>query len=232
MMNKKVLVSVIVVVLLVIGGITAFILLDNKNNRTSETENKAKEVLNNNTNNNEKKEDDNMDKKVLVVYFSHNGEQYNVGNVEVGNTAMVASYIKEYLNCDSFEITPEVPYSKVYNDMLEIAKEEQRTNARPKLKNALSNIDEYDTVFIGYPIWWGEIPNIVYTFLEEYNLDNKTIIPFNTHEGSGNAGTYGDLKTKLTNSNVNTNGLAITGSTARTESGKEQTISWLKSLGY
>ena len=229
-MNKKVLISIIVIVLLVVGVVTTFILLDNKNNNTSNSENKAKDILNNN----EKDSDDNMnnDNKILVVYFSHNGEQYNVGNVEVGNTAMVASYIKEYLNCDTFEITPEVPYSKVYNEMLDIAKEEQRTNARPKLKNTLSNIDDYDTVFIGYPIWWGEIPNIVYTFLESYNLDNKTIIPFNTHEGSGNAGTYSDLKNKLINSNVNTNGLAITGSTARTDSGKEQTISWLKSLGY
>ena len=76
------------------------------------------------------------------------------------------------------------------------------------------------------------MPMIVYTFIEEYNLNNKTIVPFNTHEGSGSSGTFETLKNKLKKSNVNTNGLAITGQDARSKEGKEKTINWLKELGY
>ena len=173
-------------------------------------ENTANDILNTKT-----EENTNKDGKILVVYFSKTGENYNVGTVNVGNTAMMASYIKEYLNADSFEIVPVKKYSDNYKESTEEAKKEQN-----------------DTVFIGYPIWWGDMPQILYTFIEEYDLSGKTIIPFNTHEGSGDAGTYNTLKNKLKDSNVNTNGLAITGSKARTDDGKEETIKWLKELGY
>ena len=73
---------------------------------------------------------------------------------------------------------------------------------------------------------------IMYTFMDEYDLDGKTVIPFNTHEGSGNAGTYDTIKEKLPSANVNTQGLALDGKTARSEDGKQQTIDWLKQLGY
>ena len=145
---------------------------------------------------------------------------------------MMASYIKEYLNADSFEIVPVKKYPDDYKTSTEIAKKEQNDNARPEIKNTLNNFSDYDTVFIGYPIWWGDLPMIVYTFLENYDFTGKKIIPFNTHEGSGSAGTYNKIKNKLPNSNVFTNGLAIQGKTARTDNGKEQTIKWLKELGY
>lgn len=172
------------------------------------------------------------DSKILVVYFSRTGENYNVGNVEVGNTAIMASYIKEYLNADSFEIVPVNKYPDNYDECLKVATKENDEDARPAIKNKIDDISKYDTVFIGYPIWFGEIPRIVYTFMEEYDLSGKTIIPFNTHEGSGNAGTYKTIKNKLSESNVNTNGLALQGKVARTDSGKEETINWLKELGY
>lgn len=193
-----------------------------------EAESKANNILNNNQTENITTDNN----KILVVYFSKTGENYNVGTVDVGNTAMMASYIKEYLNADSFEIVPVKKYSDNYKESTDEAKKEQNENARPEIKNKLENIEKYNTIFIGYPIWWGDMPMIVYTFLEQYDLSGKTIIPFNTHEGSGNSGTYTKLKNKLINSNVNTNGLAITGSKARTETGKEETIKWLKSLGY
>ena len=170
--------------------------------------------------------------KILVVYFSKTGENYNVGEVEVGNTAMMANYIVDYLNCDSFEIVPVKKYSDNYKESTEEAKKEQKENARPKIKNTLNNLNDYDTIFIGYPIWWGDLAQILYTFLESYDFSEKIIIPFNTHEGSGNAGTYKTIKDKLSKSNVNTNGLALQGKVARTNSGKEQTINWLKELGY
>ena len=175
---------------------------------------------------------DNGDSDTLIVYFSRTGENYNVGNVEVGNTAMLASYIKEYLKCDSFEIVPIDKYPENYDECTELASKEKEDNARPKIDGKIDNFDSYKTVFIGYPIWWGDLPMIMYTFLEEYDLDGKTVIPFNTHEGSGNAGTYDTIKEKLPSANVNTQELALDGKTARSEDGKQQTIDWLKQLGY
>ena len=175
---------------------------------------------------------DNGDSDTLIVYFSRTGENYNVGNVEVGNTAMVASYIKEYLKCDSFEIVPMDKYPENYDECTKLASKEKDDNARPKIDGKIDNFDSYKTVFIGYPIWWGDLPMIMYTFMEEYDLDGKTVIPFNTHEGSGDAETYDAIKEKLPSAKVNTNGLALDGKTARSEDGKQQTIDWLKQLGY
>lgn len=188
----------------------------------SDAETAANDILNKN----------NTDSKVLVVYFSRTGENYNVGNVDVGNTAMVASYIKEYLKADSFEIVPIDKYPEKYDECTEVAQKEKDDNARPKIQGKINNFDSYDTVFVGYPIWWGDLPMIMYTFMEEYDFNGKNVIPFNTHEGSGDAGTYQSIQSKLPNAKVNTKGLALDGKTARSDDGKQQTIDWLKGLGY
>ena len=109
----------------------------------SDAESAANDILNKN----------NTDSKVLVVYFSRTGENYNVGNVDVGNTAMVASYIKEYLKADSFEIVPIDKYPEKYDECTEVAQKEKDDNARPNIQGKINNFDSYDTVFIGYPIW-------------------------------------------------------------------------------
>ena len=188
----------------------------------SSEESAANDILNKNS----------TDSKVLVVYFSRTGDNYNVGNVEVGNTAMVASYIKEYLKADSFEIVPVEKYPDSYDECTKKASQEQKDNARPQIQGKIANFDKYDTIFVGYPIWWGDLPMIVYTFLEDYKFDGKNVIPFNTHEGSGDAGTYTKIQSKLPSAKVNTNGLALDGKTARSADGKQQTIQWLKGLGY
>lgn len=188
----------------------------------SDAETKANDILNKN----------NTDSKVLVIYFSRTGENYNVGNVEVGNTAMVASYIKEYLNADSFEIIPKEKYPHSYQECTDQASKEKQENARPEIQNKISNLDQYDTIFVGYPIWWGDLPMIMYTLFEQYDFNGKKVIPFNTHEGSGDAGTYTAIKDKLPQADVNTNGLALDGKTARSDDGKQKTIEWLKGLGY
>ena len=219
-MKKKIIIFIFLFLLFITGC--------SKNNQTKEST--TNEILNNETTNSN--QNITKDNKILVVYFSKTGENYNVGTVDVGNTAMMASYIKEYLNADSFEIVPVKKYPDDYKTSTEIAKKEQNDNARPEIKNTLNNFSDYDTVFIGYPIWWGDLPMIVYTFLGNYDFTGKKVIPFNTHEGSGSAGTYNKIKNKLPNSNVFTNGLAIQGKIARTDDGKEQTIKWLKELGY
>ena len=218
-MKKKILLS-----LLVILGLFAITGCGN-NKENPEAEKKANDILNNQVENK-------ADSKVLIVYFSRTGENYNVGNVEVGNTAIMASYMKEYLKADSFEIVPVNKYPDSYEECLKVATKEKNEDARPAIESKLDDISKYDTIFVGYPIWWGEIPQIVYTFMEEYDLSGKTIIPFNTHEGSGDAGTYNTIKSKLSKSNVNTNGLALQGKVARTDKGKEETINWLKKIGY
>ena len=121
----------------------------------------------------------------LVTYFSHAGENYNVGVIEEGNTAKLAKVIAEQTGADLFEIVPVVDYPQSYDECLEVATAEQREGARPEYVGDVENWDQYDTIFIGYPIWWGEIPNIVYTFMENHDFAGKTVIPFNTHEGSG-----------------------------------------------
>lgn len=196
-----------------------------------EVEQEANDILNNNTSNNGET-NDSTDNKILIVYFSRTGENYSVGNIDVGNTAMMASYMKEYLNADSFEIVPVNKYSDDYEECKKEASKEMNENARPEIQNKINNFDSYDTIFIGYPIWWGDMPMIIYTFLESYDFSGKTVIPFNTHEGSGNSGTYSTINSKLSDAKVNTNGLALRGATARTSDGKEQTIKWLKELGY
>lgn len=188
----------------------------------SDAETQANDILNKN----------NTDSKILVVYFSRTGENYNVGNVEVGNTAMVASYIKDYLKADSFEIIPTNKYSDKYQECLDQATKEKNENARPEIQNKISNFDQYDTIFVGYPIWWGDLPMIMHTFFESYDFNGKKVIPFNTHEGSGDAGTYSTVQKDLPKANVTTDGLALDGKTARSDDGKQKTIDWLKGLGY
>lgn len=188
----------------------------------SDAETQANDILNKN----------NTDSKILVVYFSRTGENYNVGNVEVGNTAIVASYIKDYLKADSFEIIPVNKYPDKYQECLDQATKEKNENARPEIQNKITNFDQYDTIFVGYPIWWGDLPMIMHTFFESYDFNGKKVIPFNTHEGSGDAGTYTTVQKDLPKANVTTDGLALDGKTARSDDGKQKTIDWLKGLGY
>ena len=218
-MKRKIFLCLFVIIcLFFIGGCGS-------NKVNSKNEKDANDILNTKT-------ESKTDSSLLIVYFSRTGENYNVGNVEVGNTAIMASYIKEYLNADSFEIVPVDKYPDSYDECLKVATKEKNEDARPVIQNKIEDISKYDTIFIGYPIWWGDMPMIMYTFMEEYDLSNKSIIPFNTHEGSGSAGTYNTIKSKLSNSNVNTNGLALQGKVARTDEGKDKVINWLKELGY
>lgn len=169
--------------------------------------------------------------KILVVYFSHAGENYGEGYVEVGNTKMMASYIADYLNANTFEIIPDKTYPESYEELVEEAQKEQREDIPVGYVGEVDDFDQYDVVFIGYPILDGEISNVVQGFLDKHDFKGKTVIPFNTHEGSGDAGTYEFIRKKLSNVVV-LDGLALNGREARTEKGKEETIAWLQKLGF
>ena len=122
------------------------------------------------------------DKKVLVVFFSHTGENYGVGNITKGNTCIVAEMIAEATGGELFEIVPVQKYPETYDACVDLAKKEKSAGARPAIKSDIA-VEEYDTVFIGYPNWWGDMPMPVYTFIERHDWQGKNVIPFCTHEG-------------------------------------------------
>lgn len=170
---------------------------------------------------------------ILVAYFSRADENYNVGTIEVGNTQIVAEYISEQVGADSFHIETVTPYPVDYDDCCDVAKQELADNARPEIIGSVENMDSYDIVFLGYPIWWGDMPMAVYTFMESYDFSDKVVIPFNTHEGSGESGTYKSIGSALQNAQV-LDGMSIQGKTAQEfNSDTEQAVrSWLDGLGF
>lgn len=173
------------------------------------------------------------DSKILVAYFSHTGENYNVGVIENGNTHIIADMIAEETGADLFEIATVNPYPDTYDECTDVAKQEQNDNARPEIIDPPENLDQYDTIFIGYPIWWGDLPMAVYTFLEGYDFSGKTVIPFNTHEGSGQANTKSSIEGACPGATV-LDGLAIRGSVAQNEQdeAKADVIEWLERLEF
>ena len=173
----------------------------------------------------------NMDKqgKTLVVFFSHAGENYSVGNIKVGNTKVVADYISEMTGADQFEIVADKDYDMPYMELIEVAKQEANDGELPAMVGKLENLDQYDTVFIGGPVWWGTYPQVMFTFFRDYDLNGKTIIPFTTHEGSGLASCVEDVKTAYPGATVKT-GFAIYGHEVR--SGRAKVEKWLKGLGF
>ena len=118
--------------------------------------------------------------RVLVAYFSHAGENYAVGRVEKGNTAMMAEMIAEETGGDLFEIKAKNDYPERVKDVLVVARQEQQEKARPELAENVKNLADYDVIFLGYPIWCSDLPMPVYTFLETNDFRDKTIIPFAT----------------------------------------------------
>lgn len=170
-------------------------------------------------------------KKPIVIYFSRADENYGVGNVEIGNTEILAKEIITKVNADEFKIEPKEKYPPTYQETIERATREQKTNARPEYIGEV-DITNYDTIFFGYPIWWGDMPMIVYSFIEKHDWNGKAIIPFTTHEGSGNAGTYNTLKTKMPGATLKGDGFNMTGSSARTNEGIKKLDNWLSGLGF
>lgn len=175
--------------------------------------------------------DTTADSNILVAVFSLADEQYEVGIIEKGNTQIVAEIIAEQTGADMFMIEATEKYPTTYNGLLDISRKEE--NDPPKIAGTVSNMSDYDTVFIGYPIWWGDLPTIVKVFLESYDFSGKTVIPFCTHAGSGLSGTKKTVESLCGGATVK-DGLAIRGSTAQNDyNAAEKTVTdWLDSLGF
>lgn len=122
--------------------------------------------------------------KSLTVYFSRADENYSVGVVDEGNTARLAKIIAKKTGSEIAQIVPEKAYPKDYKAATEVASAEKEANARPALK-VNPDVSGYDEIYLGTPVWWGDMPMAVYTFLESHDFKGKTIHPFVTHEGSG-----------------------------------------------
>ncbi len=175
-----------------------------------------------------------LDSNILVVYFSRTGEQYGVGVIDEGNTAIVAKMIIDATGADSFEILPaDDYYPMTYDELTDVAKREQNENARPTYAGEVPDLSQYDTIFIGAPVWWGDWPMICYTFFENENLSEKTLYPFSTHAGSGLSGFDRKLSSAVPDATVG-EGLAIAGTECQNDKDgvRSKVENWLSGLEY
>lgn len=211
-MNKRtvigIVVAIVVIVIIAIIGIFAF--------RSTSSSNGLDPSIQNEDN---REGNTSLDSdRVLVVYFS-----------ETGNTQKLANIISQEVGGDFRRIEPVTPYP-TGDALFDYTEEEANLNRRPEFQDLNINMDDYDTIFIGYPIWWYDMPMIIYSFLDEYDLSGKTIIPFNTHEGSSDSGTYDAIQEEEPDATV-LDGLAIRGGDM--ESDQTETVrDWLRGLGF
>ena len=166
-------------------------------------------------------------KNSIVIFFSHAGDNYSVGNIEVGNTKIVADYITELTGAAQFEIVTHKYDGMAYTPLTQLAKEEANNGELPPYEGSAPDLSGYDTVFIGGPVWWGTYPQVMFTLFKDINLDGKTVYPFTTHEGSGLANCVSDIKKAFPKANVQ-KGFSIYGHEVRTEKAKVE--KWTKSL--
>ena len=167
-------------------------------------------------------------KKALVVFFSHAGDNYAVGNIKVGNTKIVADYISDFTGADQFEIKTTKYDGMAYRPLCDLAKKEQQNGELPPFEGTV-DVKKYDIIFIGGPVWWGTYPQVMFTFFKKYDLNGKTIIPFTTHEGSGLGRCVKDVEKAYPEATIE-HGFSIYGHDVRTS--KERVEKWLKELGF
>lgn len=176
--------------------------------------------------------------KILIAYFTM-PERTGVDTVAsasrlvvdgdvVGNTQFVAQNIQKAAGGDLFAIKTVQKYPANHDRLVDQADDEQADSARPKLSTRVDNIDDYGVIFLGYPNWWGDMPMPLYSFLEEYDLSGKTIIPFATHDGSGFSDTINAIQKLQPKATVPTDGFTVTRDTVG--DAKSDVNDWVKSL--
>lgn len=240
-MNKRVIVGIIIVIIVIIVVVLGYMFLNSNKSTTENNESIENLQLNKDENEIEnEKENQNtigLDKKIIIAYFSlpeTNGSAkedstITVNGENLGNTQYVANLIQEYTGAEVFRIEAVKEYNTSdHQALIDDAKKEQKDNSRPEIKNKINNFDEYDTIFIGYPIWWSDLPQILYTFLESYDFTGKNVILFSTNGGSGLSGTVSTIKNKLSSANVNENAFTLNRNNME-EAPKEVEI-WLKEI--
>lgn len=244
-MNKKVVIGIIIIIAIIgiaIAGYMAYL-----NNNTNNTQNgESNEISNseeNLTEENTTHEDETLEQetsnngKTLIAYFSlpettgtaEEDSTITINGQKLGNTQYVANLIEEHTNADVFRIEPVKQYNTSnHQELINDAQEEQRQNARPEIKEKINNFDDYDTIFIGYPIWWSDLPQILYTFLESYDFSGKNVYLFSTNGGSGLAGTVSKITSKLSSAKVNSNAFKLNRNSM--EQAPTEAEKWLKEI--
>lgn len=210
-MNKKVIILIIALIIVAVTGISIYTLSKDDDNTTTANQQSDNTSVENN-------ESDLEAGNVLIVYFS-----------QTGNTETVANIIHDNVGGDIVKLETTEAYPSDYDELVDYAQQEQQEDARPELSTVIENIEQYDTIFLGYPNWWGDMPMAIYTFLDTYDLSGKTIAPFITHGGSGLSGTPENIQEEELNATV-TEGLAIDGDEASDSS--EDVVEWLNSFGF
>ena len=136
-------------------------------------------------------------KRILIAYYSRRGQNYvhdQITDLPLGNTETIAQKIARRTESDLFRIDTVERYPEDYTECTRVARRELDENSRPRLTDRIKDMAQYDTVFLGYPNWWGTMPMAVHAFLESYDFAGKTIIPFCTHEGSGMGHSVEDIR--------------------------------------
>ena len=169
--------------------------------------------------------------RMLVAYFSLADEQYEVGVVEQGNTKIVARMMIEMLGADGFRIEATKEYPKTYDELLEVSRKEAKDPL--EIAGTVEHMEDYDVIFLGYPIWWGDVPQIIREFLNSYDFSGKTIVPFCTHAGSRLGASVRTI-TSLCSNSIVAEGLAVRGYDAQNnqESVRETVSAWLNKGGF
>lgn len=180
------------------------------------------------------------DDKTLIVYFTvaENSEVDEISSASVtkvdgesvGMVKAVANMIQNKIGGELFSIQTSTKYPAGINDVIDVAKEEQEKDARPELTTHIENLDVYDTVFIGFPTWWYDLPQAMYSFFDEYDFSGKTIVPFNVHNGSRFSGTIEVIQKLEPNATVFENGFTV--GVDNVGESRNDVEDWLKSLGY
>lgn len=171
--------------------------------------------------------------KNLVVYFSRIHEQYGVGNISEGNTAIIAKMIAQKIGADIFEVKlKNDTYPTTYTPLTEVALKEKKAGARPEIIGSVANFTDYDTVFLGTPNWWADLPMALYTFMESVDWSGKKVAPFVTHEGSGLSSIPNKIE-KVTGAKMLT-GFELYGHIAQNERdvAEKRVFQWLEKLGF
>ena len=153
-----------------------------------------------------------------------------VGGQAVGRIRAVADMIQKNVGGDLFSIQTSVVYPADGAELIDYAAQEQEENARPELTTHIENLDQYDTIFIGYPNWWADLPMAVYSFFDEYDFSGKTIIPFNVHNGSRFSRTIQTIEELEPDATVIEDGFTVSQQTVA--EADPDVAEWLESLGY
>lgn len=180
------------------------------------------------------------DRKILIVYFTaaensgvdavSSASYSTVNGTAVGRVRALADMIQNETGGDLFSIQTSVVYPADGRELIDYAAKEQEDDARPELTSHIENLDQYDTLFIGYPNWWADMPQVLYSFFDEYDLSGKTIIPFNVHNGSRFSGTVETIQRLEPDATVITDGFTV--NERDVPDAANDIADWVKTLGY